>query len=461
MSSKTDLKSQQGAARCEAISWQELLDQETVPVPLYLREDVNPDKGDEDLPFHRYISRDFHLKEKEKLWPKVWQMTCREEDIPEAGDHFVYDICDESVLIVRGEDNKIRAFINACLHRGRTLRDESGQVSELRCPFHGFTWRLDGSFSHMPCAWDFKHLEKVDMRLPQLKLDTWGGFIFVNFDDESGSLHDYLGVMPEHFARFPLEDYFTGVHVQRVVPSNWKVAHEAFMESWHTIETHSQILTFTGDANSQYDCFGDNVSRSVTPMAVPSPHLSGVDEKTTMKDILKLSGRMALDDDDGLDLPDDISAREYIGELNRQLFSEASGENLDDATHAELLDAILYSSFPNFQVWIGYHGNIVYQFRPNGDDHETAIMNVRVLLRYPKGTERPDACEINVIDPSLPFESAPELGALGEVFDQDVDNLQALHKGMKTSKRGAARLASYQESRIRHLHQTIDKYVNA
>ena len=92
MSSKTDLKSQQGAARCEAISWQKLLDQETVPVPLYLREDVNPDKGDEDLPFHRYISRDFHLKEKEKLWPKVWQMTCREEDIPEAGDHFVYDL---------------------------------------------------------------------------------------------------------------------------------------------------------------------------------------------------------------------------------------------------------------------------------------------------------------------------------------------------------------------------------
>ena len=66
-----------------------------------------------------------------------------------------------------------------------------------------------------------------------------------------------------------------------------------------------------------------------------------------------------------------------------------------------------------------------------------------------------------MIDPNLPFESAPELGALGEVFDQDVDNLQALHKGMKTSKRGAARLASYQESRIRHLHQTIDKYVNA
>ena len=181
MNSKIDIKPQ-GSARCDAISFQELLDREEVPVPNYLRENINPDKGDDDLPFERYISRDFHIAEKAKLWTKVWQMTCREEDIPEAGDHFVYDICDESVLVVRGEDDKIRAFVNACLHRGRTLRDESGQSNELRCPFHGFTWRLDGSFSHMPCAWDFGHPDEVDMRLPQLKLGTWGGFIFINFD---------------------------------------------------------------------------------------------------------------------------------------------------------------------------------------------------------------------------------------------------------------------------------------
>ena len=88
-------------------------------------------------------------------------------------------------------------------------------------------------------------------------------------------------------------------------------------------------------------------------------------------------------------------------------------------------------------------------------------MNVRVLLRYPKGSQKPDAAELNILDENLPFTQAPELGALGEVFDQDIDNLQALHKGMKASKIGKARLASYQESRIRHLHETIDKYINA
>ncbi|MDB4309264.1 aromatic ring-hydroxylating dioxygenase subunit alpha, partial [Porticoccaceae bacterium] len=78
---------QQGDERCEGISYQNLLDDETIEVPAYLREDTNPYMGNDDISVDRWISRDFHEQEKEKLWPKVWQMTCREEDIPEVGDH--------------------------------------------------------------------------------------------------------------------------------------------------------------------------------------------------------------------------------------------------------------------------------------------------------------------------------------------------------------------------------------
>jgi hypothetical protein len=220
-------------------------------------------------------------------------------------------------------------------------------------------------------------------------------------------------------------------------------------------------MTFTGDANSQYDTFGDNVSRSVTPMAVPSPHLSGITEETIMRDILKLSGRMALDSDEGIDMPEGATARKFIGETNRALFSEASGEDLSDATLAELEDAILYSAFPNFQVWIGYHGNIVYRFLPNGDDPDSCLFDVMILLRYPKGTSRPAAAPVHRLRADQAFSEAPELGALGPVFDQDDANLGAVQKGMKASRKGAVTLASYQESRIRHLHRTIDKYLGA
>ncbi len=447
--------------RCPGTSWQDLLDREEVPVPAYLRENTNPYMGDEDLPNERYTSREFLALEKQKLWPYVWQMACREEDIPNAGDHHVYEIFERSVIVMRTPGGEIRAYVNSCLHRGRLLRERGGCVANLRCPFHGATWDLDGNFKGIPCEWDFRHLQDRDMRLPQLRVGTWGGFVFLNFDENAAPLEEYLGVLPEHFARFPLHDYYKGVHVQRVVAANWKCGAEAFMESYHTVQTHRQIMTFTGDANSQYDTFGDNVSRSVTPMAVPSPHLSGITEETIMRDILKLSGRMALDSDEGIDMPEGATARKFIGETNRALFSEASGEDLSDATLAELEDAILYSAFPNFQVWIGYHGNIVYRFLPNGDDPDSCLFDVMILLRYPKGTSRPAAAPVHRLRADQAFSEAPELGALGPVFDQDDANLGAVQKGMKASRKGAVTLASYQESRIRHLHRTIDKYLGA
>jgi len=459
MNSKINVR-QQGDERCPGTSFQDLLDLEQVPVPEYLREECNPYMGDEDLSIDRYISQDFFNLEKEKLWPKVWQMVCREEDIPESGDHVVYDITERSVIVTRIENGDIRGYINSCLHRGRSLRDEGGCVNEFRCPFHGATWDLEGNFKGIPCQWDFKHLETRDMRLPQVKVDTWGGFVFINFDHNCEPLLDYLGVLPEHFARFPLQDYYKGVHTQRVMNCNWKVGTEAFMESFHTVETHRQIMTFTGDANSQYDCFGDNVSRSVTPMAVASPHLEGVSEEATMRDIFKLSGRMALDSDEGIDMPEGITARRYVADMNREIFEEAAGEKLADATMAELEDAILYSAFPNFQVWIGYHGNIVYRFIPNGNDPDSCIFDVMILLRHPKGQAKPPGVPVHVIPPDQAFSTAEELGALGPVFDQDDSNVWAVQKGMKASTKGTVSLASYQESRIRHLHQTLDKYIN-
>lgn len=452
---------QQGEARCDSVTFQELLDQEQVPVPAYLRENSNPYMGDEDLDVSRWVSREFFDREKAKLWPRVWQMACREEDIPNVGDHHIYEVIDQSVIVIRSSEHEIKGFINSCLHRGRQLRDAGGCVSKLRCPFHGASWDLDGEFEGIPCQWDFPQFDQRDMRLPQVKVDSWGGFVFINFDDNAEPLAQYLAPLPDHFARFPLHDYYKGVHVQRVVQCNWKVGAEAFMESFHTVKTHPEIMTFTGDANSQYDTFGDNVSRSVTPMGIPSPHLPSVTPEDTMRDILKLSGRMGTDDAEGHEMPEGISARQYVAETNRQIFSELSGDPLHDATMAELEDAILYSAFPNFQVWTGYHGNIVYRFLPNGDDHNSCIFDVMLLLRYPKGNPRPNAVPVHVLRPDQPFSDAEELGALGPVFDQDDNNMPRVQKGMRASKKGAVSLASYQESRIRHLHQTLDKYLNS
>ena len=138
--------------RSAGISYQQLLDSDTRPVPEVLRLESARDLPVVRVPLERYTSQAFHDLEVEKLWKKAWQMACREEELTEVGDTVVYEIAHLSFLVVRSAPNEIKAYYNACLQRGRRLRDESGRVPELRCPFHGWTWNLDGSLKGVTCG---------------------------------------------------------------------------------------------------------------------------------------------------------------------------------------------------------------------------------------------------------------------------------------------------------------------
>lgn len=438
--------------------FQALLKQETVPVPDYLAPS-HPGFSDADLSTARYASADFHRLEAEKMWTRTWQFVGREEQLPKPGDHLVYDIVGHSIIVMRGDDGVLRGFHNSCLHRGRALRMNGGTVKELKCPYHGFTWDLRGRLASIPCEWDFKHLDKDGSSLPAVRVESWLGFVFINMDENAPPLIDYLDALPQHFRDYAFERSVIIAHVQRRVPANWKVAQEAFMESMHARVTHPQLMTFTADCDSQYDMYGDNISRSVTPMAVPSSHTRGVVEPLVLHDILEESGRMADSDGNAHQLPEGQTTRQYIGELNRKIFGEVSGRDLSHATLAELQDAILYSIFPNTQIWAGYCGNIVYRVIPDGDRHESCIFDVMLLWRHKEGEVPPPPAKLNRLPDDQPFSAAAELGALGPVFDQDMNNLGAMTKGLRASKKGAVTLASYQESRIRHHHETLDKYL--
>src|SRR4051794_31512140 len=122
-----------GRGRQPGPSAQELLDRERRPVPVSLRSVSSVEMGDEDIPKERYTSAGFHRLEVERVWKRTWQMACRAEDLPEVGDTVVYDVADLSFLIVRSAPDTIKAFPNACLHRGAQLRTADGNVPELRC----------------------------------------------------------------------------------------------------------------------------------------------------------------------------------------------------------------------------------------------------------------------------------------------------------------------------------------
>ena len=266
-----------GTNRSAGLSVQELMAYDTHPVPEYLSRESPMPAGPTLVPTDRYTSRAFHEREVEQLWKHVWQMACHEDDLPNVGDYLPYEIANLSFLIVRSGPDEFKAFRNACLHRGRRLKERPGkQVIEIRCPFHAWAWNLDGSLKEIPCQWDFPYIDPDEQDLPDVSLGRWGRFIFVNPDPSAEPFEDFLGDFPSNFELLPYEKRHKVAEVRKVLRCNWKVAQDAFAESWHVFSTHPQVVWGFGDCNAQFDAF-ENYSRQHNPSGAPSPHLEGIE----------------------------------------------------------------------------------------------------------------------------------------------------------------------------------------
>ena len=458
-------------ARCPGTSWEDILRADDVAPPAFMAEDRSQYLGSEPIDAARYYSPEFFKAECEKMWPNVWQFAAREEDLPEPGDYVTYDNAGRSYLIVRQEDGSVKAFHNVCLHRGRKLKTDSGSAEQFLCPFHGFSWNPDGSLRNIPCRWDFAHLTDQKMQLPEASLAHWGGYVFVRDNPEGPTIEQYLDPLPEFFKRWKHEECVTVAWVAKVIPANWKIAMEAFMESYHAYVTHPQLMPFTGDANAAYHVLGRHVNVNYTPFGVISPHIEAQAEaehwpqQRIIDEFRKYNGRSADNYDEDKDnyaiaVPEGRSARAALGEKMREVSEKQFGGDYSGVSESELLDALVYNVFPNFAPWGGFMPNIVYRWRP-GKTPDTCLMEVRILARVRKGDPMPHGVPMKLLSNEQKWTDAPELGVLGHVFEQDMDNLPYVQDGLHASKTGEVNLGDYQEIRIRQFHQTLDKYLNA
>jgi glycine betaine catabolism A len=143
------------------------------------------------IPAPRYYDAGFYALEKERLWPRVWQMACRLEEIPKPGDFVVYDILDQSLIVTRVDDRTVKAYHNACRHRGVQLVKDRGHCPGVfTCPFHGWQFGIDGKCKTVYSTHLFERelLRPDDLRLRECRLEVWGGCAFINFDDEAPPL---------------------------------------------------------------------------------------------------------------------------------------------------------------------------------------------------------------------------------------------------------------------------------
>jgi hypothetical protein len=201
---------------------------------------------------------------------------------------------------------------------------------------------------------------------------------------------------------------------------------------------------------------------------VPSPYLG---DSVTDQDVVEafFAAREFYTGDPGRDLqtgdvgvpqvPEGKSAREYLADLMRDQLRAISGQDYSAHSDAELLDTVQHTIFPNFHPWGGFKSNICYRWRPNGVDPDSCIFETIIMADVPAGQEKPPSVPVHWVPEEGNFCDVPQLGLLGPVFDQDLDNMIWVQKGMKATRKRGLTLGQYQESRIRHHHQTLLKYL--
>ena len=196
------------------------------------------------IPAERYYDADFYALECELLWPRVWQMACRLEEVPRAGDFVEYRILDKSIIVVRVDQTTVKAYHNACRHRGvQLVKDRGSCASGFVCPFHGWCWGLDGAntFVLSPDVFNPAKMERDDLRLAECRVEVWGGAAFINFDDGAAPLRESIEPFASYHDAWHVDKMRAEWWLQARLPVNWKLAMEAFMEGYHVMETHPQL----------------------------------------------------------------------------------------------------------------------------------------------------------------------------------------------------------------------------
>jgi choline monooxygenase len=181
-----------------------------------------------------------HARERERLFAGAWTYAGPAEWVSEPGSYFAAQIGYVPVAIVRGSDGTLRGLVNVCRHRGHVVAEGEGTRETLQCPYHAWTYGLDGRLITAPRAKREGGIESPELGLVALQLDTWGPLIFVNPDPDAAPLEEFLDGMPERIADAGI-DLDALRFLQRSesdLECNWKVSAENFLECYHCPTAH-------------------------------------------------------------------------------------------------------------------------------------------------------------------------------------------------------------------------------
>lgn len=196
-----------------------------------------------EIPAGRYSSEDFFRLEKEHVWKRTWLVAGIAGELPSAGSFKTLVINDVPVLLVRGDDDVVRAFYNTCQHRGAMLASKAeGTEQHFACPYHCWTYDLEGKLKFVPDERLFPGLDKSRKSLKSIRCESLGNLIFINFDKDAPSLEQFLAGILNALADLPVNDLYIYRKINFDVPYNWKLVQENFSEAYHTKFIHPNTL---------------------------------------------------------------------------------------------------------------------------------------------------------------------------------------------------------------------------
>ena len=438
-----------------------------------------------------FLSPEYLEAEKQMLWPKVWQMVERLEDLPDVGDWLTYNVADESVIVVRvaeGDSGEaFRAFHNVCPHRGRQLvsvpdhlpglNNKSDQpVHSVRgknrknfiCGFHGWTFNTEGENTYIldPQDWQNKLTPELTC-LSTVKVGTWGGYIYINMDADSESLESFMGRAGEILSHFELSKMRYKWRQWAIYPCNWKTAIEAFLEPYHVAGTHTQLLAYGNyyalskqygwHSVSSYDTrdvdFQMNEASGTTRAGKGDDPRSSTYElirenyetvnfSASTETLVNAASRLVEE------LPEGTPAQEVIAHWMASakaddakrgvIWPEIPGDVMAEA-------GLAWGLWPNQNILHGVTFALCYRVRPYGDDPNKCVFESYALERFPEG-EVPQTEWVY---------AAPTAENWGAVLEQDFSNMEFVQKGMKSSGFRGTLPNPHQEQKVINLHRNL------
>ena len=418
------------------------------------------------IPAGRYFDEDFFALESEKVWKHAWQPACHLDEIPNVGDFREYRILEQSFLIVRDTPTSIRAFRNACRHRATALGTGSGSFpnQQITCPFHGWRYNFDGSiaFTYGGAFFPRSCMNREDLSLREIRVGVRYGFVWINPDPNGQAFEDAF-----HGAETALDPVRLDLmHVEwwhRIeMKANWKVAQEAFFESFHQMQTHPEVVKFKRDndvnfelqANYMTDPQGhgwlSDANRGDHPDSSFMEYVKGISPAEFMINTQRVmwEGSRSIVTQWQIDIANRLIERgvsydDFLPSYMREVFTEAErrhvplpAPNPDATSHCTI--------FPNFTLVAGLGTALIYRSRPltpNSCEYDIWSLSIRG--------------EGEVIPRAVEGMGAPWKDHW--FVHQDVSNIELQQIGLRTDGFGATRLSPRLEAMISNWHLALDR----